>query len=185
MVTGLGSSYIRPVISLGHQVGRRVFWEWPKFCKLRPIVLNYVQHIFPGREKNFAGGFASLRSPCYGPVIHVSYNYTHGWSIIAWCLRLFFFVISKRSALASSSIWIWFWNKIVGFEKHKSAHLCCRAAESESQGVGGLWVESSESDFYSTSEVQLNNFLHRTPKLGILTRAYWNGTISFGTFIET
>jgi len=28
-------------------------------------------------------------------------------------------------------------------------------------------------------------FLHRTPKLGILTRACWNGRISFETFIET
>jgi len=39
--------------------------------------------------------------------------------------------------------------------------------------------------FYPTPEVQLNHFLHRTPKLGILTRACWNGTISFETFIET
>jgi len=29
----------RPVTSLGHQEGRRVFWEWPKF-------LNYVRY-FP------------------------------------------------------------------------------------------------------------------------------------------
>jgi len=30
-----------------------------------------------------------------------------------------------------------------------------------------------------------NHFLHRTPKLRILTRACWNSTISFETFIET
>ena len=42
----------------------------------------------------------------------------------------------------------------------------------ESQGVEGFWVESdSEEDYNPTPEVQLNNFLHRTPKLGILTRA--------------
>jgi len=39
--------------------------------------------------------------------------------------------------------------------------------------------------FYPTPKVQMNIFLHRTPKLGILTRACWNGTISFETFIET
>jgi len=36
-----------------------------------------------------------------------------------------------------------------------------------------------------TPEVQLNYFLHRIPKLGILTRACWKCTISFQTFIET
>ena len=36
----------KPVASLGHQVGQRVFWEGPKLFKLCPIVLNYVQHIF-------------------------------------------------------------------------------------------------------------------------------------------
>jgi len=51
--------------------------------------------------------------------------------------------------------------------------------------------------FYPTLEVQLNHFLHRAPELEILTsaffvfwassstRASWNGTISFETFIET
>ena len=32
---------------------------------------------------------------------------------------------------------------------------------------------------------QLNHFLHRTPTLRILTRAYWNFSISFETFVET
>jgi len=39
----------RSVISLGHQVGQKVFWEGPKFFKL-PILSNYVQHIFQGRD---------------------------------------------------------------------------------------------------------------------------------------
>jgi len=45
---GLTRIWNRPVTSLGHQAGRRVFWEGPKFFKLCPIVLNYIQHIFPG-----------------------------------------------------------------------------------------------------------------------------------------
>jgi len=51
----------RPVTSLGHQVGRRVCWEGPKFFKLCSIFFNYVQHTFPGGE--FLGGFAPLRPP--------------------------------------------------------------------------------------------------------------------------
>jgi len=43
-----GRAMCRPVTSLGHQWGRGVFWEGPKFFKLCPIFLNYVQHIFPG-----------------------------------------------------------------------------------------------------------------------------------------
>jgi len=45
----------RPVTSLGHQEERRVCWEWLKLFKLCPILSNYVQHIFPGRGKNFLG----------------------------------------------------------------------------------------------------------------------------------
>ena len=56
-----------PVTSLGHQDGRRVFREGPKFFELCPIVLNYVQHIFPRGAKNFLGGFAPLYPPGYGP----------------------------------------------------------------------------------------------------------------------
>ena len=51
----------RPVTSLGHQKGRRVFREGPKFFKLCLKFFNYVQHIFPGGAKKFLGG---LRSPC-------------------------------------------------------------------------------------------------------------------------
>ena len=46
-------SEIRPVTTLGHQEGRRVFWEGPKVFELCPIVLNDVQHIFPGGRKFF------------------------------------------------------------------------------------------------------------------------------------
>jgi len=52
------------VISLGNQRRRRVFREGPKFFKLCPVVLNYVQHIFTRWAKNFLGG----ESPSsYGP----------------------------------------------------------------------------------------------------------------------
>jgi len=54
---------IRPVTSLGHQVGRRVFWKGPTFFKLCLIFSNYVQHIFPGGAKKLSGGFAPLRPP--------------------------------------------------------------------------------------------------------------------------
>jgi len=50
-----------------------------------------------------------------------------------------------------------------------------RDTESESQGIEGFWVDSElELDFrYPTPipEVQLDHFLHRTRKLGILTLA--------------
>jgi len=46
----------RPVTSLGHQVGRRDFYEGPKFFKLYLIVINYVQHFnLRGGENNFRG----------------------------------------------------------------------------------------------------------------------------------
>jgi len=50
---------IRPVTSLGHQEGRRVFRKGPKFFELCPICLNYVQNIFPGGAKNFLAGASS------------------------------------------------------------------------------------------------------------------------------
>jgi len=49
----------------------------------------------------------------------------------------------------------------------------------------------SESDFYRifyptpTPEIRLNDFVQRTTRLPVLTRACWNATISFETFIET
>jgi len=48
---------LRHVTSLGHQGVRRVFWEVPKVFELCPIVLDFVQHIFPGEAKNFQGAF--------------------------------------------------------------------------------------------------------------------------------
>ena len=54
-----------PVTSLGHQEGRTVFWKRPKFFELCPIFSNYIQHIFPGRVKNFLRGEKPLS--CYGP----------------------------------------------------------------------------------------------------------------------
>jgi len=56
----------RPVTSLGHQGGRRVFWEGTKFFKLCPIILNYAQHIFTSGAENFLGW---LRVPGYGPAV--------------------------------------------------------------------------------------------------------------------
>ena len=52
--------------------------------------------------------------------------------------------------------------------------------------LGGVWFlrTLAVGFFYPTPEVELNYLLHRTPKLGMLTRASWNGTISFKSFIE-
>jgi len=50
------------ILAYGHQArnqlvtpggGREVFWEGPKVFKLIPILLNYVQRIFPGGRKIF------------------------------------------------------------------------------------------------------------------------------------
>ena len=49
----------RPVTSLGHQEGRRVFWG-PKIFELCPIFLNYIQHIFPGGKEKFWGDLPPL-----------------------------------------------------------------------------------------------------------------------------
>jgi len=53
------SGFHRPVTSLGHQGGRRVFWEESRIFKLCPIILNFVQHIFQGSQKFFSGEFRS------------------------------------------------------------------------------------------------------------------------------
>jgi len=53
----------RPVTSLGHQEGRKIFREGPKFFELCTIFLNCVQHIFPGGEKFSRGA----KDPSYGP----------------------------------------------------------------------------------------------------------------------
>jgi len=68
----------RPATSLGHQEGRRVFREGPKFFGLCPIFLNHVQHIFPVGENNFLGRVSPLRPPGYGPGCAV--KSTHSYS---------------------------------------------------------------------------------------------------------
>jgi len=45
---------------LGTPWGRRVFREGPKPFELHPIVLNYVQHVFPGGERKILRGGRSL-----------------------------------------------------------------------------------------------------------------------------
>ena len=52
-----------PANSLGHQVGRRVFSEGPKLFQQCQIVLNYVQHIFPGGKREKFKGLSHLRAP--------------------------------------------------------------------------------------------------------------------------
>jgi len=56
---------VRPVTSLEHQGGQRVFWEGPKFFKLCPIVLNTLcaTHFSRESEEFFRKGFL----PSYGP----------------------------------------------------------------------------------------------------------------------
>ena len=53
--------------------GGRVFWEGPKFFKLCPVVLNYVQHILPGEGKIFSNPPATAD---YGPALNLmSHDY--------------------------------------------------------------------------------------------------------------
>ena len=56
----------RPPTSLGHQGGRKVFWEGDKFFKRCPIVSKYVQHIFPGGRKFFYGALPPLVTALLG-----------------------------------------------------------------------------------------------------------------------
>ena len=46
----------RHVTSLGHQGVRGIFWEGSKNFEPCPIVLNFVQHVFPGEVKNLPRG---------------------------------------------------------------------------------------------------------------------------------
>jgi len=43
--------------------GAKIFLRRAQNFELCPIILNYVQHIFPGGAKIFQGGFAPLRTP--------------------------------------------------------------------------------------------------------------------------
>ena len=58
---------VRPVASLAHQEGRRVFREGRRFFELCPIFLNYLQHLFPGRENFSRGDSPYWRPTGYGP----------------------------------------------------------------------------------------------------------------------
>ena len=69
---------------MGHQEGRRVFWEWPKFFELGPIVLNDVQRIFPrGGEKFSMGLFPSCAPLVTGLRLreYCEKNKRHRWDI--------------------------------------------------------------------------------------------------------
>ena len=70
----------RPVTSVGHQEGRRVFWEGPKNFGLCPIVLNDVQHIFPEGEKIFLGGIHPPAPPLVaGLLVGLSVHSAFHW----------------------------------------------------------------------------------------------------------
>ena len=58
---------LRPVTILGHQEGRSVFWEGPKFFVLCPIVWKYIQQIFLG------GRAPPCALPGYGPDLSESH----------------------------------------------------------------------------------------------------------------
>jgi len=68
----IACSYTRPVTSLRHQMGQRVFWEGPKFFKLCPT------HFSRGGERYFRGGFAPL-------VTGLSYTYVFCKKRKAFC----------------------------------------------------------------------------------------------------
>ena len=60
----------RPVPSSGHQGGRRVFLEGPKFLTLCPIHLNYVQNIFPWWGRTFFFSRGGRKSPSLVTGLH-------------------------------------------------------------------------------------------------------------------
>ena len=68
----------RPVTSLEHQVGRRVFWEGPKFFKLCPTVFNFAQQIFPGGSTKFAGEASPPFLPWLRACVQCRIKWTRG-----------------------------------------------------------------------------------------------------------
>jgi len=68
----------RHVTSLGHQGVRRVFREGPKFFELCSMVLNFVQHIFPGEAKIFQGPSPPC-TPNYCPGFF-THGINQGWA---------------------------------------------------------------------------------------------------------
>jgi len=62
----------RTVTSLGHHEG----WSFPrrpKFFELCPMVLSYVQHIFPGGGEKFCTEASPSAPPGYGPAPNQSH----------------------------------------------------------------------------------------------------------------
>ena len=57
---------IRPLTSLGHKVGRRVFWEGPNFWTMSNSFKLCPTH-FPGGRKIFQGGFTPCAPSGYWP----------------------------------------------------------------------------------------------------------------------
>ena len=53
LTTRLSVKGVQARNQLGILGGWRIFWEGTKFFKLYPIVINYVQHTFPGGRKNY------------------------------------------------------------------------------------------------------------------------------------
>ena len=81
-----------------------------------------------------------------------------------------------------------------GYNRNVTIWMChckqgCGVGRKESGAFGWsrcrILKNTRSRVFHPTPEVQLNHLLHRTPKLGILTRAYWNGATSSETFNET
>jgi len=56
---------------LGTAWGAKNFWEWPKFFKLCPILLNNVQHIFSGGAKIFLGGASPSLRPLVTGLLYI------------------------------------------------------------------------------------------------------------------
>ena len=73
---------------------------------------------------------------------------------------------------------------IRNFQKHVSLLAGLRIRKNFGWSRNLTKTRSRSQIFYPTLKVQLNHFCHRALKLGILTCACWNGTISFETFIE-
>ena len=74
----------RPVTSLWHQGGKKFSGRASTFFKLCPIILNYVQHIFPGGSKNLPGKKASGAPLSYGPVSETLKPRVSGNLSISW-----------------------------------------------------------------------------------------------------
>jgi len=104
---------IRPVSSLGHQEGRRFFWEGPKFFELCPIVLHYVQQFFQG-------GF----SPLVTGLFSITVTYLSSCSFMCLCVPCY------CHACFSLLRCVWEWRRYTitpNIVMHKStaiAHAC-------------------------------------------------------------